>query len=108
MIRRRISQMRKPRAKTRLYAIYYKDNSYMTYELTEADYNALTKAIDAKMPVKLSVGQLVTEDIRAVIIQKEQPKVETKPDKPAVPDLSVEEMTYLKAVLSGTYEEDMQ
>lgn len=85
------------------YAIYYSDNSYMIYDLTKADYEALTKAILEQAPaVKVSIGVLQTKDIRAVIKQREE---KPKKEKPAVPDLSVDELEYLKESLADIYGE---
>lgn len=98
--------MRKPRAKLTPYAIYYKDGTYMTYDLTKDDYEALTGAIVERKPVALSVGFIVIDDIRAVILQKPTPA--PVPDKPAVPDLPPDEREWLKTALAGIYDEEVQ
>lgn len=97
--------MRKPRNKLYPFAIYYTDGSYLIYDLTEKDYKALKEAITKGEPVELSVGFLTTKDVRAVIRQKEtNATVAPVPEKPAVPELSVEEMQYLKQSLADIYD----
>lgn len=94
--------MRKPRNKLYPFAIYYTDGSYLIYDLTGKDYKALKEAITKGEPVELSVGFLTTKDIRSVIRQKETK--DPVPEKPAVPELSIEEMQYLKQALADIYD----
>jgi hypothetical protein len=99
--------MSKPRKRgtTTPYAIYYKDGSYMIYDLTKADYDALTTGIRIKAPASLTVGFLVTDEIRAVIEQL-QPK-EEKQERPALPDMPEEYREYYKGVMAGIYDEEV-
>lgn len=94
--------MRKSRNKLYPFAIYYTDGSYLIYDLTKKDYKALKEAITKGEPVELSVGFLTTKDIRSVIRQKETNA--PVPEKPAVPELSIEEMRYLKQSLADIYD----
>lgn len=73
---------RKARGKKTAYAIYYKDNSYMTYDLTKSDYEALRGALGFCEYVETSIGMLATGDIRAVIEQRPLPPQEEKPTNP--------------------------
>jgi hypothetical protein len=79
------------------YAIYYKDGSYMIYDLTTDDYATLVQGvIDNAHGVVTSVGLLVLEDIRSIIEQKPEPKVKkVKEEKPAYPDLDAESVEWL-------------
>lgn len=89
----------------RTYAIYYSDNTYMTYELTRGDYEKLEDTFNAnKQHVKLSLGILALKDIRAVIEQREAAPV-TESDEGADPILSPDELVYMKQLKGEHYGE---
>lgn len=98
--------MAKPRVKVIPYAIYYTDGSYMIYDLTRQDFDALTYGITEQQPVNLTVGFLSTKDIRAVIEQKPQETKQVKKERIAAPEMTLEDMQYLKGILGEYYEED--
>jgi hypothetical protein len=78
------------------YAIYYKDGSYMIYDLTTDDYATLVQSmIEEAHAVVTSVGLLVLEDIRSIIEQKPEKVKKVKPEKPAYPDLDAESVEWL-------------
>lgn len=84
---------KRQRGKKTPYAIYRKDNSYLIYDLTKADYMALVSACKTREPVELSIGLIVTDDIRAVIEQKPAPPPD---DKPANPPMTQDAIGWLR------------
>lgn len=65
------------------YAIYYSDGSYLIYELTEKDYQAVEKGlIQGIAYVRISLGILGLEDVRSVIEQRPKPVEELKASEP--------------------------
>lgn len=103
------STMSKPRRRGLVtpYAIYYRDGSYMIYDLVEADYKALKDSMAQRKCVELSIGFFATDDIRAIIEQRE---VEQKEEQnvSAVPDLDIAELEFLKQTLAGVYDKEME
>jgi hypothetical protein len=81
--------------KTHPYAVMYKDNTHVIYELTNAHYDTICKGlVENKSGVVLTdIGVLMLGDVRAVIKQK--PPEETTPVTAADPTLSPEEMEWV-------------
>lgn len=77
-----------------LYTIYYNDNTYLTYELTEKEANSIGSSMGMDTNVQTSIGWIRTSDIRSIIIQKEQ---EMKDNESYVPDIPVEYLEWLKS-----------
>lgn len=88
------------------YAIHYTDGSYLVYDLTKSDFELLKYGVQTGATVELTVGLLTTKDIRSVIIQKEVETIKEAKEQPAVPNMTMEEMHFLKQALSGIYEEE--
>lgn len=78
------------------YAVYYNDGSYLVYDLTPEDYSTLSSHLtdhSTFRAVILTIGTLAIGDIRAVIEQKvEKPKQ----NKGETPDLTPEEVAFLR------------
>src|SRR5690348_5533876 len=78
-------QEKEPVSDTKTYAIFYNDNSYVTYDLTEKDYQGLKHSLLFHLPViEVSIGLLRTGDIRSVIVQR--PIQENKAVDPLLSD----------------------
>lgn len=88
--------MPSPKYVRKTYAIHYEDSTYMIFDLTKEDITQLENAIlDTKSAVKLSVGTLKLYQVRSVIEQKPEPKVD-KVNKSASPDLDTMTTAWLK------------
>lgn len=82
--------------KTHPYAVMYKDNTHVIYELSAAEFKLLKDAtVRGLYAVDLEeVGVLVLGDIRAVIKQKVEEK--PSPVQGADPVLSPEELAFME------------
>lgn len=73
------------KSETKPYSVMYADGTYLVFELTQEDYDTLKQAVVDVKVADISIGLLVTSDIRSIIIQK--PKIEqhkgSNPDLPA-------------------------
>lgn len=79
---------------TNTYALFYQDQTYLTLELTDKDYDLLSKAMHSwiKRSVRLSVGTLEVRSLRSVILQKAQ--IEEALNDGANPAMSLEESNW--------------
>jgi len=85
-------------AEGRLYTIYYTDGTYLSYHLSDADYDKLVVQLtqdDNQVYVGLSVGILSLKDVRSIVLYRE--KVEGE-NSSASPELSEEEEKWLEAM----------
>lgn len=81
--------------KTYPYAIIYRDGTFMVYDLTKDDFEAVTKAMFGEKKVAITtVGILDLSDVRGVIEQKIKPVEKTKATE-GDPSLSIEEQAWL-------------
>lgn len=88
-------QEKEPVSETKPYAIFYTDNSYVTYDLTEEDYSKLKDALFfVRGVVEISIGLLRTEDIRSVVVQR--PVLENKAVDPLLSDEQILWMNKVK------------
>ena len=82
----------------KLYTVYYNDGTYLSYRLTKPEYDMIGKAVsDPNGPitaVDLSIGLLVTRDIRSVILQSEKP---VEQNEGASPDMTPEEKSWVES-----------
>jgi hypothetical protein len=90
------------------YAIYYTDGSYMIYELREIDYQAIVKAkMTAESAVDIpELGFIATVDIRSIIKQKPEPKPKQAKLENGDPDLTVEELEWMRRNKAAWMHED--
>lgn len=65
------------RPKVYPYAVYYRDGSFLIYEITDKDYKILSNSKKDNSVAVLSIGTLETVEIRAIIKQNPPPM----PDK---------------------------
>lgn len=79
----------------RLFTIYYTDGSYLSYRLTEEEYREIGRKLGKDENVFTEIGFLRTADMRSIIVQRE---VKEEFNESANPDLSVEDLEYLKAI----------
>lgn len=96
------------------YAIYYNDGSYMIYDITQEDFDALSKlmrqttnfqgGITPPSSIELSIGLISLKDIRSVIKQKPPEKV--KKHEGTSPDLTDEEIEWMVANKRAWREEE--
>lgn len=97
------------RGKTKPYAVYYKDGSYLIYDLTKKDYEELKRAL-LYLPnpeleyrrldtVELSIGILKLEDIRAVILQRP-----VQMNEAANPPMPVQDQVWIKRMMRGEFD----
>jgi hypothetical protein len=88
--------------KTKPYAIYYNDGSYMIYDLTQEDFDMLSTCIQDSptSAIELSIGIIVLKDVRSVIRQK--PPEKPKKNEGTAPDLTAEEIEWM-AVNKATW-----
>lgn len=93
--------MSKPRRRglSTPYAMYYKDGSYMIYDLVEADYKLIKDAMAQRKCVELSVGFFATDDIRAIIEQRPAQEEQEDANKGSYPDLNIDDLEWLRASL---------
>jgi len=82
---------------TKLFTVYYKDGTYLSYEFTKKDYEAIQDAMLKMLPaVVTSIGVLAISDIRAVILQR---KIADVPqNEGANPDLPPQAIEWLKSM----------
>ena len=80
----------------KLYTVYYNDGTYLSYRLAKDEYDKLTSSISLlnPIPVILTIGLLVTKDIRSVILQSEKP---VEQNEGASPDMTQEEISWMEA-----------
>lgn len=97
--------------KTYPYAIYYKDSTYMIYNLTREDYehikDVLSKPKTEYVTVAFtSVGILLLEDVRSIIEQKPEPAPAKLQKDDGDPALSLEERAWLNAQRENQNDEE--
>lgn len=78
-----------------LYTFYYMDGTFISYQLTDEEYERLGKAIAmSDICVMVGVGLLVLRDIRSVVRYRGEPVVEEH--EGADPDMDEESKEWIR------------
>lgn len=85
---------------TKPYTVYYKDGTYLTYDLSKPEYEAAEDALMKGLPaIKTRIGVLRMDEVRAVILQRKNADVPQH--KGADPELPAEAKEWIKSQKLG-------